>query len=1231
MSSLTAKVKDLLSSGDSKEEPTQHTPGAFPTEEMEPSETREGYSKGYEQEHNKLHKPNDPRGWTEGDNTARGHGYKDSGVGLTESNDPASYKPSQDPISERRDNPLERRDNPLERRDDPLQRRDDPLERATGSTAVGGGLGDNTRRDDPLQRTTGSTAVGGLGDNTNLASREGTDSTTGRLGDKTDLTSREGTDPTATGTGRLGDKTDLTSREGTTGALEPSTQEHPYWGDLPPSGGGVHNTVVGHGSPEDEAQRHRAVHSGATEPTRTSAPLESGTFPTTQKRDRDTTSNTTNPYDAQRQAQENPHEKTSGSHLNEGLAGAGAAGAGALGAHELNKRRDADEPRKAEQTTTQPEEHKQRSFPLLGGHKDKDVKEEKHKEEKHKEPKQEKESKLGALFHRHGSKDETDPKAEQEPVKDKHHGSKAAPALAAAGAGGATYAATRDRHGDDTQRDPTASTYQDPSATRGTDQYSGAGLGSTQGQGSHPITGPAQQPYQQDDSHRGAGLATGAAAGLGAGALAGHHGQRSDDRTGLDSSRGYDAQRVQPTEYSSTNPTEYSSTNPTAQPHQQDDSHRGAGLATGAAAGLGAGALAGHHGQRSDDRTGLDSNRGYDAQRAQPTEYSTTNPTGYSSTNPTAQSHQHDDSHRGAGLATGTAAGLGAGALASHHGHRSQDDPTGLDRTGLDSNRGYDAQRVPTEYSSTNPTASHQQDDSHRGAGLATGAAAGLGAGPLASHYGQRSHDDPAGLDSNRGYDAQRSLPTEHSSTNPTTLSNQQQTPHVRGISEAAVSGYGSGSLPPQSGLQHTSGQPSAIESTQGYDAQRNQPANFSHKDPVGQTQQQHNSHHGAGLAAGTAAGLGAGALASRAGHDHQNEPGQQHSGLDANRGFESQSNQPIDRSLGQSTAQPLDRSFEQSSTQPHHQQDSHRGAGLATGTAAGLGAGALASRAGRDHQNEPGQQYSGLDSNRGFESQGNQPLDRSFEQSSTQPHHQQESHRGAGLATGTAAGLGAGTLASHSGRDRQSETGHSGLDPLNRDESHSSYSTERSARDPTQSYQQEGSHRGAGLASGTAAGLGAGALASHELNKRHENDQYPTEQGSRGLQSGTSGTGKYDTLASGTPSGYGGTEQARQNPNDDKYDHLASGTASGIGGISGTENARQNHPDDKYDHLASGTASGVAPSSNEPLTGSLNQSQRSTEGSHHRHHTLEENANAGKYNTLASGTPSGVAYDEEV
>ncbi|RYC79528.1 hypothetical protein BFJ63_vAg17592 [Fusarium oxysporum f. sp. narcissi] len=324
--SLSAKVKDILHSGESKDrstaDNTKRPPGSFTTEDMEPSETYEGYSKGYE--HNKLHKADDPRGGTHGDNNApRGHAHKDSGVGLTE-NDPTSYKPSQEPISE--------------------------------------------RRNDPLNGTTESTAAGGLGDTANLASKEGTSGTT-----------------------------------------VPSTSEHPHWGDIP--SGGVHNSVVGHGSPEDENARHRAVHSGAAQPTRTSGTLESGTF--RHRHDRDQSSSNNNPHDTQRLAQENPNRETSDSNFNKGVAGAGAGRTATLGAHELNKRRHADEtPTKADQTTekTHSEEHKGRSFPLLGkDHKDhhKETKEDKYA----KEPKKEHESKLGALFHRRGSKDKTETEA----------------------------------------------------------------------------------------------------------------------------------------------------------------------------------------------------------------------------------------------------------------------------------------------------------------------------------------------------------------------------------------------------------------------------------------------------------------------------------------------------------------------------------------------------------------------------------------------------------------------------------------------------------------------------------------------------------------------------------------------------------------------------------------------------------------------------------------------------
>ncbi|KAF5646494.1 uncharacterized protein FTJAE_2032 [Fusarium tjaetaba] len=833
MSSLGAKIKDILHSDESKDTTTEtshHPPGSFPTEEMEPSETHQGYSKGYE--HNKLHKADDPRG----------HAHKDSGVGFTESNDPTSYKPSNEPISERRDDPLDRTT-------------------TTAGTAA-----------------TGTTAAGGLGDTSKIP-----------------------------------------ATESSTGAAAPSTQDHPYWGDLP--SGGVHNTVIGHGSPEDENARHRAVHSGATEPTRTAGTLESGTF--LHRNDRDTTSSTTDPIDAQRTTQENPSQ-TSGSRFNESLAGAGAAGAGALGAHELNKRRHDDDtqtPSKVDQTTDKShDEHKDRSFPLLGkDHKEKEAhhkdKETHHKEDKHaKEPK---ESKLGALFHRK-DKTETEAKAEQEADQERHGHSK--PALAAAGAAWGANTAGRG-HDDKTQRDVTD--------TRGATQY------------------PA---------------------------------------SGLDSTRDY-------------------STQPTGTT-QQDSSHRGAGLATGAAAGVGAGALASHYAQRSDnDRTGP-TGTGYDSQSY--------NPSGTSTRDPTAQTYQQQGSHGDHSLAKGTAAGLGAGTLASHSG--------------------------------------------------------------------------------------------QHSSSN----------------------------------------QPSTLGSSSAYGAQPDQPANFSHKDPVGQTSQ-HDSHHGAGLAAGTAAGLGAGALASRSGREHETTG--QHTGLNSNRGLESQGNQSA-----YSSSIP---------TSQYEQHDSHRGAGLAAGTAAGLGAGALASRSGREHETT-GQ--SGLDSSRGLSSQTTEPGYSSA--NPTSQHQQDNSHHGAGLATGAAAGLGAGALASRSGRDHHSEQP-SGLDSSRGFEPQTTQPTSTSTRDPTsQSYQQEGSHRGAGLATGAAAGLGAGALASHESNKRDE-DRYLSNDGSRTAQPGATGTG------------------------------------AGLGTSSSAFDSSHHGPSRQSEH-----------------------SQRST-GSHHS--TLAENANAGKYNTLASGTPSGVAYDVDV
>lgn len=777
MSGLGQKVKEILHKDRSNDDATPHPPGSFPTEDMEPSDTREGYSKKYE--HNKLHKADDPRGWTESDKDAsRSHDYKDSGVGMTGSEDRTSYKPGQENMPERRDESFG------DRRDDTLGgRRDDTL----------GG-----RRDDALDRTTESSTMGQK-------------------------------DP-----------------------LAPSTQEHPYWGDLP-SQGGVHNSVIGHGSPEDEARRHRDVHSGATEATHNpSSTLESGTFLSrrdrddstrntdpnaarpgeqmrpdertsgshykeglagagaagagaygahklSERRDRDDTLGNTEPYGSRLGNQTRPDERTSDSHYKEGLAGAGAAGAGAYGAHKLNERRhDRDEPRQYDQTAdrTQPEEHKQRAFPLLGkDHKEPKEHKEHHHHDKVKDDK-EKDSKLGGLFHR---KDKDDAERVGDYDNDKHHPSKTGPALGAAGAAGAAgaYAATRDRHDDDNRRDNTARDYQDPSATQHTTKYPAAGLDSTRDystQGTNPSSGGAtQMPYRQQDidSHRGRDLATGAAggaaAGLGAGALASHYGRRDDDRTANQRGTGFDNQSYDPSATSqksgsqhmhglsapavaderydsqANQPTNFSHKDPMGQ-NQQHDSHRGAGLAAGTAAGLGAGALASRSGRDHDrdDRSGLESNRGYENQSAYPTEGSAMNPSrGYD---------QQHDSHRGTGMAAGTAAGLGAAGLASHAGR----DNDRNERSGLGSNQGFQSQDpYSSERSAMNPGSQDayssersamnpgsEQRDSHRGAGLATGAAAGLGAGALASHAAdhRRENDQFNTGDNNRGFQSQSGM-----------------------------------------------------------------------------------------------------------------------------------------------------------------------------------------------------------------------------------------------------------------------------------------------------------------------------------------------------------------------------------------------------------------------------------------------------------------------------------------
>ncbi|KAF4976858.1 hypothetical protein FZEAL_6542 [Fusarium zealandicum] len=697
---LGAKVKELLHSGDSKDaskgDVDRNTPGSFPVDDMRGTESQDSTTAGHG--HNKLHKSNDPRARTEGDELSRGHGQQDSGVGLLDSGDTTRNNPPQDLASEKHREPLDRSAEPLDRSAEPLDRSTEPV--------AGSGLGDNTRL--PSQEATSDLAptsqehpywgdlprgqgvhntVTGHGSHeddamrqrgihsgehqTNPASASSHPGSGAPLGAQGQDLSSQPTDLSSTQRDTQGLPQDQTSgsrfTEGLGGAAAAGTagagayglgKEHGADQSLPQSqqGSGIPTTAPGQG-----------LSSQSTDPydsQRSAAPSHHTGGAGTTLPGQNLSSQTTDPYSSQAHTQQHPDERTTGSHLNEGLAGAAVASTAGAGAYGLNKKHHADDtPSNVDDASrsTQHEDKHGRSFPLLqrdqkDTHETKEVKEDKH----HKEHKPEHESKLGGLFHRSGHKDDTEHKTEDDLAKDKHHGSKAAPAMAAAGAGSAaTYAATRDRHDDGRAQDPsTTGTYQDSTAPRGTDQYSSSGLpaagaGGVAAHGAgdrHDATrahDPATTGIYQDstpsntagtyqdttsprgnDQHSGAGLATAAGAGGAAAYAATRHGH--DDRSaqdaaapsrgidqysgaGHDSSRGLDTQSRQPVDQFSTDPSTQS------YQQQQQGTHRDGNLASGAAGaagGLGAGALASHalgqghgntHDVTQDNRQGLQS------------------------------------------------------------------------------------------------------------------------------------------------------------------------------------------------------------------------------------------------------------------------------------------------------------------------------------------------------------------------------------------------------------------------------------------------------------------------------------------------------------------------------------------------------------------------------------------------------------------------------------------------
>lgn len=313
-------------------------PGAYPTDDMDTSGSQR----------NKLHKPNDPRGW-DTDNTPRSHQFSDSGA---ESNIGSGARDSTYQA------PQLGRDAPASSND-----RYDGLAGAPTS-----GVGESDRFQRQQAQPTGVTDR---------------DSPVGEGRDSAYTTTKTGA---IVGPGstlpKSGDEENKT------------TSEDPYWGDLP-RGGGVYNTVIGHGSNEDDQARHdphrQSENLGAT-----STRGADNSYDSNRQREFPLTGQSQTGYgqgidDNNRQQTRNVDDQKD-DNRRKGLYEAAGAATVASAAYPIARDREQEKSDKHAETAREKEQ-----------------------------PKEQKESKLHALFHRDSSgKDEKPAKAEKPKEKKEH-------------------------------------------------------------------------------------------------------------------------------------------------------------------------------------------------------------------------------------------------------------------------------------------------------------------------------------------------------------------------------------------------------------------------------------------------------------------------------------------------------------------------------------------------------------------------------------------------------------------------------------------------------------------------------------------------------------------------------------------------------------------------------------------------------------------------------------------
>ncbi|KAI0152103.1 hypothetical protein F4776DRAFT_600128 [Hypoxylon sp. NC0597] len=220
-------------------------PGSFPTDDMTPTTEHPSLTPlGSQSQHNKLHKPEDPRGWSDEEKAARGHQYTDSGIGLSDPNVPNSeiHGRANQGAFNSNNNALESHD-PKSGAATTTR----PTDYYTGQSKPGVMTGAHSRIGNSNNSQNSSKPI-----TQDSATKEQAATGIGAVGPATGIaTAATSTDPDHSEQNLRNDDRNIVRN----GLRQTSNVEHkdPYWGDVS-YGTGIYNGVTGHGSSETPAK-----------------------------------------------------------------------------------------------------------------------------------------------------------------------------------------------------------------------------------------------------------------------------------------------------------------------------------------------------------------------------------------------------------------------------------------------------------------------------------------------------------------------------------------------------------------------------------------------------------------------------------------------------------------------------------------------------------------------------------------------------------------------------------------------------------------------------------------------------------------------------------------------------------------------------------------------------------------------------------------------------------------